>query len=79
MYTLNGRLHEATTASGADTKVGVNALAASRPPYDHPAALKPYVQQPPVAALLGCKLDARWRQGGGKPLDQPTMSMHSNG
>ena len=57
-YTLNGQVNEATTASGPHTKVGVKAQAASRPPYDHPTASKPHVEQPTEAYLLGCKLGA---------------------
>ena len=56
--TPNGRATEAATVSGTDTKVGVIIQAASRPAYDHSTAVKPHVQEPAVAALLGCKLDA---------------------
>ena len=65
-------------ASGPDTKVGIKVQAASPPPYDHITALRPHVQQPTVADLLGCKLDARWRHSGGKALDQPTMLLDSD-
>ena len=52
--TLNRRAIEARTESGPDTKVGVKVQAASRPPYDHPTALKPHVQQPTVVVLFRC-------------------------
>ena len=57
-YTLNGRVTEAMTASGPDTKVGVKFLTPSRPPYDCPTALKRHVEQPTLAAVLGSNLGA---------------------
>ena len=77
-YTLNGRAIEIASASGRDNIVGVKVQAASRPPYDHPMALKPHGQQPTVADLLCCKWGTWWRHSGGKALDQPTMSMDTS-
>ena len=57
-YTLNGRVTEAMTASGPDTKVGVKFLTPSRPPYDCRTALKRHVEQPTLAAVLGSNLGA---------------------